>query len=240
MSTLQKNHFYFLPGWGFKGCIWSTFAQKFCDYHILDWPLGIDVNLDEIIETWALQIRDNAILVAWSFSGVLALALAYRYPEKCRRLYLVSSVPSFGRQNDWPGIDSEKAQKFLDNFAQAPGRMMDQFIRLVAYPSHSIDINKQLKLHQMDPNYKPTYRLLYQMLKWLFQLDYRHLLSDLDKKVIYIMGNQDAILNDHRIKRLKNEYQKAHHFLYYSIDQAGHALMLTHPERLYHLLGDVK
>jgi len=102
-----------LHGWGLHGGIWETVLPKltenFTVYNV-DLPgfghsaiYNGDYNLDYLVESVHSVLADSetCYLMGWSLGGLVAKALAFRYPEKINKLVTVASSPCFVQAEQW-------------------------------------------------------------------------------------------------------------------------------------------
>lgn len=220
----------FLPGWGFKGSIWQK-TVDLMNYPslLLDLPGNKEANLDQITMTLSNKIPHGAVLIAWSLSGLFAIDLCYKFPEKIKKLILVSSSPYFLNDGAWKGISMADRINFMALASENMPALQDKFTKLVAFPSRDKGIPLELKQHLYDNNFLLLHHLLF-----LFSLDLREKFSALNLPILYIHGGKDVIIQENKTN-IGMLNQKIN---YEILPAAGHVPFLTHTPYFISLLQD--
>ncbi len=218
---------YCLSGWGFSGDILL--------HSILKGKKAENLNYFELdnssIEAMALHLSSNisesSVIVAWSLGGLIAIQIAALFPEKVRKLILLSSQPKLIEEEDYPGIPPEAMQAFIDLSLQDFETLQKQFIRSVGFP------NKRILSKLEDYSLKDCKENL---IHWLHQMqctDLRKEYASLRIEILHILAEKDTVMRQGESALLALN-PKAYIL---SIDDAGHAGFLTHTE-LYAALID--
>lgn len=211
----NKQTIVFLPGWGFKASIWHSLATQLPHSNHLFYDLPQEqLNLFSISEAIGNSLPDDCILIAWSFSGLIATSICHQFPNKISHCITVAATPKFASADDWFGVD----QKIMTNFKHEAHtnlyRLMKKFQRL-AHPGglndHMIDLENQTSL------------LFY--LDLLFSADVRDLYSSFSKPVLHIFGDNDSILPTTSAQQIATSYPNHQTQI---ILGAGHAPFITH------------
>ena len=108
----------FIAGWGFKSSILTSIKNmlpKQWHFIFIEYP-EISENDDLFIVTSKIQtqIPDNSIIIGWSFGGVIASALAYYFPNKCKKTITICSSPCFMKTEDSPGKTTQEMKKLIE------------------------------------------------------------------------------------------------------------------------------
>ena len=103
--TTDKPGLVLLHGWGVNQGVWQGIRAQLADSVTLITPdlpgfgsqshYPLPYSLDAVVAQLATQIPDNSYLCGWSLGGLLAIALANRYPEKVQQLGLIGASPCF-------------------------------------------------------------------------------------------------------------------------------------------------
>lgn len=129
-----------LHGWGLSPTVWSgmrPYLTAFPEIHA-PWLPGHGPaeaahgpELADWTELLVPDLPDDALVVGWSLSGLIALDLARRYPRKVARLALIGATPRFVAGPDWPqGLAAETVQGFRDGFASDAAATLRRFVAL--------------------------------------------------------------------------------------------------------------
>lgn len=223
----------FLPGWGFKATIWenimhalsANFLVSLVDFPILTTQdIASPNQLDHIIYQLHEKISSQSIIIAWSFSCLLAIHLCNQYKQNYRQLILINGTPRFLADHEWPGISLKEKNNFISTFIYHKNDLVDHFIKLVMYPSTNLVHKKQILNYLLLDNELDHDNLQY-YLNLLFKLDLRQEYSQLSLPIAHIIGNKDIIVSSKLIQPIQqlNSSAKIHVF-----PQAGHIPFLTH------------
>jgi pimeloyl-[acyl-carrier protein] methyl ester esterase len=223
MRTNQKETLVFLPGWSFHASVWEGVALNFSQYDVrlLDLPeMTASQDIAEIAATLARHIPPQAIIVAWSLSGLAAIYFSHVYPQYCRKLIIVSGLPKFFSGGDWEAISLENAREFQDKALQDMSALQNEFLHLVRFPSRDKRAADFLKSHLRGMTCVRSLRLY---LSWMLTVDYRSLLAEMSVPVTFLFGERDAVVP------LPRELQSLNkNITIKTIPNAGHAAFVTH------------
>ena len=221
----------FLPGWGMHVGLWEPVARAFPQARLLPvTPADTDTPC-QVADNLAATLQPDSTVIAWSFSGLLALLMAYRYPRKCGLLILCASAPTLKPGHEGAGIDSRQASDFQYRLSCSPHSLMKRFIRLCAWPDTRRDTWERLRQHCEQPAPgNNCHRRLMHTLKWLLTLDCREQAQHCRDHTYYIHGTRDAVVPPPPVNSCKQPPLFADHL--FPIANAGHALMATHPRQL--------
>ena len=124
------------------GAVWDDVAPALAArhrVHVVDLPghgASRDVpfgSLDSVVARVADVTPDGALLCGWSLGGLVALALATRFPAKLSRLVLVSATACFVQRGDWPhAVKSETLEDFARGLREDPESTIASFLALNA------------------------------------------------------------------------------------------------------------
>lgn len=129
-----------LHGWGMNQCVWEPVRQQLAAQLEVTW---VDLpghgdsaqaeadSLDAMIAALLPHIPPDAIIMGWSLGGLLAQALAIRYPERVKGLVLVASTPCFVQHADWQhGLPAAVLAGFAESLQQDYQATVKRFFAL--------------------------------------------------------------------------------------------------------------
>lgn len=222
----DRNTLVFLPGFGFSANLFKPLSEHFSGYKILllELPANNDINIDTLVDKLCPQIPKHAVIIGWSLGGLIALKLAEKYPENCQALIMLASTPKFLASEDWPGITRTNALQFQNSATENLSLLMQQFIKLVAYPEKKRAIYDLLKNHSLLG--LRDHQLLLNDLTLLMRSDFRTLYQSLTLPILFLLGENDAIVPATTAAALSKITKKTSLI---RMINAGHALLLSHP-----------
>lgn len=154
-----------LHGWGVNSSIFTPLTVQLPQYSCwrIDLPgfgdsQPIAGGFDAWVDAIAAAIPDQSIILGWSLGGLLATAIAQRYPVKLAGLITVASSPCFlaKPEQDWPGIAPQVLRQFAMQLQQDLSKTVERFLALQAMGSNSarddIRIIRELVLAKPQPD----------------------------------------------------------------------------------------
>jgi pimeloyl-[acyl-carrier protein] methyl ester esterase len=234
----MKEEILLLTGWGSTCGVWKFIIPVLSECyqikcHAPSW-LGestIDASLkdfDDYIEALAATCEKPVYIVAWSLGGLLAIALAERYPRLIKKICFVSSVPNFVSKNDeYTGINFDWFQSFVEQFQQQPLQTLKKFLALqVKGDEFAKNTLKELRVVCPFENYDLAECAV--ALELLGKLDLKKELCKLDCETVFIHGMQDAVVN----VRSAHHYADISESFIHIVEDAGHAPHVSHAEEV--------
>jgi len=101
-----------IHGWSMHSGVWQGLLQLLSTKyrcHLVDLPghgktvwRENDFDLSQLLPSLSAQLPEKAVYLGWSLGGMIALAMANRYPNKVSKLIMLASTPSFVQQEGWP------------------------------------------------------------------------------------------------------------------------------------------
>lgn len=210
-----------IPGWGFSSKIFSALSTSdltFCDLDYIDIP---EIDLNSIAKRLACNIPDKANVLAWSFGGLIAIKLASLYPNKVKKLILISSQAKLFS-------DPNEANHFSKEFIENTENQIDRFIKLVNFPNRN-SINKKTLINYFLHQQKEK---LTQLLPILINADLKQDYMNLNVDILHIINKEDAIIKqcEHELNMLNPKIKIA------ILEKSGHAGFLSHPSDYQHII----
>jgi len=174
---------YFLSGLFFRH---EIFTDDHPDYIGFNLPRLKHINLNSVVDYYQKNIKDNAVIYAWSMAGLFAIALKIQYPQKINKLYLLGASPCFCETTNWSGISQQAISDLILSFHKTPQNTCKKFAWLCAYP----DVNEAKNISQfivLDDCYLSYLALLR-------TLDLRSEYQQLDESTTVILGSDDVMM----------------------------------------------
>lgn len=206
----MSQTYVFIHGWGLNQAIWEpTMAQLPPSVQSVSLNIpgfggepwrpqlaDFDLCVEQLANT-ILQYSDKPVsLVGWSLGGLLATAIALRYPERVHCLYTVASSPYFVArpEENWPGMDPLMLARFQRDLEQDFGATVKRFLAVQAMGSPSVraDIAALQKQVLSRPPADPE--ALRAGLQWLATVDLRAALPVLQVPLWRAYGRLDSLV----------------------------------------------
>jgi pimeloyl-[acyl-carrier protein] methyl ester esterase len=224
----------FLHGWGFNHLIWDSITDSLCkNWHTYQVDLPghgnssyCEYKLPLLTPRFAEYLPQNAIWIGWSLGGLLALAMATRYP--IRALVLVSSSPCFTTSNNRPyAMDLAVLQEFAQQLETDTVGTLQRFLVLQVKNSEFIQHQLQV-LHTLRSKMPmPPLATLRTSLQFLITTDLRHELKSISCPSLLILGERDLIVP---VEIGKEYLHNGLNIRVHSIPKASHIPFLSHPK----------
>ncbi|MBZ9613694.1 pimeloyl-ACP methyl ester esterase BioH [Rheinheimera maricola] len=225
-----------LHGWGVNQGVWQSITAHLDDSVVVittDLPgfgnsrtYPQPYQLDAVVEQLAAQIPSNSYVCGWSLGGLLAIALAHRYPDKVQQLGLVASSPCFMAQPAWPGMAVAVLQQFSKALSENLPLTIERFLAIQAMGSSSarndIKLLKQAILAYPMPEAAAIDGALQ-----LLQCDLRVEFAALRQPVAGFYGRLDSLIPVAVVELLQKLQPQARFTL---AAKASHAPFISHPD----------
>lgn len=230
----------FLHGWGFNHSIWDEMAitihqqsyqvdlpghgkSPFCDYHLSD-----------LTDCLTEQLPENAIWIAWSLGGLLAMSIAIRQPKFMKALILVSSSPRFTATNQWLcAIKKGVLLKFKQQLQEDSVSTLQRFLALQVKETPTARQQLRYLNNLIKSNNYPQLVALQAGLDLLLTTDLREELAAISCPTLAILGEQDAIVPV-SVGAAWQQWMPSLQVV--SIKSAAHIPFLSHPDIFLHEL----
>lgn len=223
-----------IHGWGTHPVIWDPLlAHLPSEWKVHNLPLPgyactvsvAQYELDDLAEALALQLPDRALLVGWSLGGLVAMRIAYRWPEKLHGLVLISTTPCFVSRPDWPyAVAPDVFEGFAQSLAQDYAENLRRFLALQAQGSSSMrEVLRELRIRLLSLP-RPSNVVLHAGLEILQKSDLRKALPSLPINIVH--GSGDRLAPIEAARWLEQQSSTASLL---EIKGAGHAPFLSHP-----------
>ncbi|KKO44583.1 pimeloyl-BioC--CoA transferase [Arsukibacterium ikkense] len=245
ISNTDKPVLVLLHGWGVNQGVWHTLlpdiatGRRVLTLDIPGFGLARDTlqpyNFDTVVARLAEQIPDNSLVCGWSLGGLLAIALAERYPARVAQLALVAATPCFLQQAGWPGMKALVMQQFAESLQRNLAQTISRFLAIQAMGSLSAK-SDAAALKQAIADYpQASVEALSAGLSFLSSQDLRQSFARLTQPVVGCFGALDSLVPAAVLPALQQLQPKAK---FNVLAKASHAPFISHrPDFLAWLLG---
>lgn len=228
-----------LHGWAMHGGLMRGLAEALTPQfrvHLVDLPghglsqaddydYSLAKSSEQIFKIVNEKLNRNAIWLGWSLGGLVALKIASQYPDKIKKLILLSSNPAFIKKSDW--VHAVEASVF-DTFASDLLDDIEGTIkRFVSLQLHGSDDSRQILKQFREILFSKPMAGSTALVKGLEKLqteDMRAVYKSLSIPVLLLGGERDMLVPKTALHELHNI--KADSDLYI-IDKAGHAPFIS-------------
>jgi len=226
-----------LHGWSMNSAVWHDLAEglaKKFTLHLVDlpghgqsdWQEGA-LDLQVLIENLATELPQSAYWMGWSLGGLISLAFAEHYPERIKKLVLMSATPYFVKNEDWSSaMEPAIFNAFAENLDSNQAETLQRFLLLQARGSaHSRETIRHLA-EQLAVEQPPVAEALTAGLDLLINTDMRKQLSALQCPVKMILGERDTLIPKEMLLAAKQLQPQIETTL---LAGAGHAPFISQP-----------
>lgn len=240
--TTDKPGLVLLHGWGVNQGVWQGIRAQLADSVTLitpdlpgfgsqsDYPLPY--SLDAVVAQLATQIPDNSYLCGWSLGGLLAIALASRYPDKVQQLGLIGASPCFVAADNWPGMQPVVLQQFAAALSQNLPLTIERFLAIQALGSSSAR-NDIKTLKQAIMAYPMPQAAAIEGALQLLHTDLRADFAALKLPIAGFYGRLDSLVPVAVVEQLQQMQPQARFTV---AAHASHAPFISHPQVFGHWL----
>lgn len=235
-SVADKPTLVLLHGWGVNQGVWQSIRQRL--------PVALSVvtpdlpgfglaqqyptpyTLDAVCDVLVAQIPDGSAVCGWSLGGLVALALAKRYPEKVSKLALVAASPCFLTQTDWPGMAPTVMQQFARALSDNLQQTIERFLAIQAMGSDSAraDTKALRQAILAYPLAQPP--AVAAALQLLTDMDLRAELAGLSIPLAGLYGRLDSLVPVRVVEQLQQLQPQGSFSI---LPHASHAPFISHP-----------
>lgn len=235
ISNTDKPVLVLLHGWGVNQGVWQTLLPDI-SARVRVLPLDIPgygmaqpcpspYNFDTVLAELAKQIPAQSMVCGWSLGGLLAIALAERYPEKVRQLALVAATPCFLQQADWPGMKPMVMQQFAQALQLDLSQTINRFLAIQAMGSNTAKRDAAALKQAIAVYPQASAEALTAGLDFLSNQDLRHTFASLTQPVAGCFGALDSLVPAAVVAALQQLQPTAQFQL---LAKASHAPFISH------------
>ena len=226
-----------LHGWGMNSAVFRHLPAKLArgyQYQLLDLPGFGDsggvlaAEPDAAVEQLRAAIPAGAHLVGWSLGGLLAMALARRYPAHLASLVLVATTPRFVAAPDWPGIKAQVLANFARQLAGDTTAVIQRFLAIQAMGSEGARQHVQQIRQQLATKPAPKAASLKNGLRLLEHVDLRAELGAIRLPALRLYGRLDSLVPVAGMEAVRRLWPGSAQHLF---EHASHAPFISHPDR---------
>ena len=230
-----------LHGWGFLSGIWDAvidqLQQRGCSSPITTPALPLSGHISQLtaIESLYDTLPETTHLVGWSLGGELALAYALCFPERIKSLTLISSTPCFMNRPDWVlGQPASLLDDFDQRLAESPAGLLKRFATLIRH-GDSTAVRDRSLTDLLQAQVETDSERLASGLRFLRTIDLRGACTSQESlpPIMLIHGAVDGVVPVTAAQWLADNLNAP----LTTIDQASHALPLTHATQVAEILA---
>lgn len=224
-----------LHGWGVNQGVWQGVTQPLVDRVNLVTPdlpgFGLCADypqpylLDAVVDQLATQIPPRSNVCGWSLGGLLAIALANRYPDKVQQLGLLAASPCFVARAGWPGMAPIVLQQFARALSENLPQTIERFLAIQAMGSSSARNDTKVLKQAIMAYPMPEVAAIEGALQ-LLQCDLRDEFAALRQPVTGFYGRLDSLVPVKVVELLQQLQPQASFTL---ATHASHAPFISHP-----------
>lgn len=236
-STTVKPTLVLLHGWGVNQAVWQNTTAAIADQInviTLDLPgFGAErqfpqpYTLQQVVEQLAGQIPEQSYVYGWSLGGLIAIALADKYPEKVKQLGLIAASPCFLAQANWPGMAESVLQQFAAALSKNLPLTLERFLAIQALGSSTARADIKALKQAILAYPEPAALAVAGALALLSTTDLRQILGQLEIPVVACFGRLDSLVPIAVVKPLQ---QLQTTMAVTTLGQASHAPFISHPD----------
>lgn len=238
----KVKHVVLLHGWGLNSAIWNDFAlglrlaRPDLTVHQLDLPgyghnayLPSSASLKESSQACLRQAPEQAVWVAWSLGGLLAMQAALLGvgrlgAGRVQGLQLISCTPKFTVSDDWVnGVDISIFKRFCDELANDYHKTLTKFLLLQAGSSKGARELARTAHASICELPVPNAKTLLDGIECLAKHDLRSQLGKVSVPTQVVSGRLDRVIKPQSSRflaaELRTELVELH---------CGHAPFITH------------
>jgi pimeloyl-[acyl-carrier protein] methyl ester esterase len=232
-----------LHGWAMHGGVFDALlpalAQQY-RVHCIDLPGhgrsdpdAAVTHLEQLTNSVAQNVPENALVIGWSLGGLVAIKLAQQ--KKLQALVLVSTTPRFVADDSWPhGMSPNVFAQFFSRLQQNLNATVQDFLRLqVRADSEAASTFAALKANLLQYPADPL--ALKTGLEILRDADERMSLPGIDVPTLVLAGEYDRIVHPDACQYLAEQLPQARLHI---VQRAGHALFLSHRDEFLQTLTE--
>jgi len=194
-----------LHGWGLHSGVWRDFLPLLTPHvHVrcIDLPgfgrsgaMTTPDSLDAMAEAVMAAAPEKAVWVGWSLGGLIALAIAARYPEKVAALALLAATPCFVQRQDWASaMPADVFDAFSASVQQNPEDALQHFMALQCKGSDSLKKDMRFLQASFRMENVPATTALAVGLALLGKSDLRDSVASLSLPLLCLTGEHDGLV----------------------------------------------
>lgn len=195
-----------LHGWAMNGRVWDDVVPELSrsgrvlsvdlpGHGKSDLPANGNFDLDTVCNEIKSVLENDAIVVGWSLGGLVALQLAYRYPDLIKKLVLVAGSPQFVQSSDWAhAVQREIFDGFTASLVDDYRATIQRFLAIQALGSQQAKPAIKALREKVFLNGEPQMIALREGLNLLSNSNVRAQLPDINCPVLIVLGEKDRLI----------------------------------------------
>ena len=233
-----------IHGWGMNSAVFEPLvpllAQQFTVIRVDlpgcgQSPWINDAGFDAQVDALASVVPDCAVL-GWSMGGLYALRLAGLYPQRFKKLLLLSCNPCFVQRSDWrPAVDASVFNTFSNDLGDDWRATIRRFLGLqVRGSGQARQLIRQISELLMQGG-APNPEAMRFGLELLLKHDARNELAELEVPVMSILGQNDTLVP----VELAQQLHLVNHLIRVEcLARSAHAPFLSHTDKVADLISE--
>jgi pimeloyl-[acyl-carrier protein] methyl ester esterase len=228
-----------LHGWGVSSNVWQDFAGQLKGFNNVSMPCLYEIasktednKFDTVARTLSNTINSDGIVIAWSIGGLIAMHMA-SLNNKIKAVIFIAGTPCFINKKGWSNaIDKKGINDLQSKLSNNTLSTLEYFAGLIAHGDTSKkSTNIKVRNNLADEKY---HVILFSWLSQMLFTDQRKELSELNIPALFILGENDSLINskiENQIKRLNSSVQHT------VVKDCGHAPFISKPEEMIEIIN---
>lgn len=230
----------FLHGWGLHGGIWAQVqarlpgrAPDLPGYG--DAPPITPYTAETLADVLAAGLKEAVNLVGWSMGGMVAQALAARYPDWVARLVLVGTSPAFVKRPGWSlGLEPEVLAGFAADLSRDYRATLLRFLALQARGDDAARVVVGRLRESVFARGEPAPAMLAAGLELLREVDLRDQAGAVGCPTLVVHGAHDTLCPPGAGRWLAEHIPQGQLAMH---PGASHAPFISHPDWFVETVG---
>jgi len=239
MINEQKLNCLLLHGWGINKSIWDGMVDGLKGFDHIDavclYTIAEEAKangIEALASCLKEKIKNNTVVIAWSFGGLIATRLA-SLTDKIKGIVYIASPPCFVNKSDWNYVlDKKSISDLQSNLIRDPKNTIEYFSGLIAHGDN--DTKKMIATMRTNIANESQCSTLSNWLEELLEQDQRNELTALNIPTLHLLGQNDALIKGDLIIQLKQFYPKVECEL---LKNSCHAPFISQPQETINLIN---
>ena len=234
-----------LHGWGMNPAAFDALHARLAPHYDLHVPAlpGYAASprcepytLGSLVSAVAASAPERCAVAGWSLGGQVALAWARALPHQVERVALIATTPCFVQRSDWScGLAADVFEAFAAGLNQSRKTTVNRFISLQAQGDAKAKYVSQQLRAALERCAEPDAGTLNDSLNVLRVTDLRSDIAKIGQDVLVMHGERDRLVPVGAAEYLNRALP---HGRLVSLRGAGHALCVSEPSRVGHLMHE--
>jgi len=236
----------FFHGWGMNSAVWlQTLGVLSRNYRVslIDFPgfgknieVPCDQQLDTLTDCILPHVPKDAVIVAWSMGGLVAMNIALRCPGYMSKLVLIASNAQFVVSDTWStAMRAEVLDGFVENLNADYRQTLQRFLMLQARGGDNAKETIRALKQRLYQYGEPDKKALKGGLQLLKNTRFVTQLAKMDLPVLLMFGKRDALVPVAAAQQMQQRFPNARLVTFAT---AAHAPFLSHFDEYIKSLRD--